>query len=77
MIKMPTSYKDGSDVVLHRYYGNFLLDVVKRNRLNGMYGLTGTILQEALDEYGAKLGDVDELIFQDDRMSTLFIMRWS
>lgn len=76
MTNLPTFYLRGTDRILHSYDGNFLLDVTRRNRLDGMYGLTGDMLNEALQEYGAVLGNED-LMFQDDRMSTFFILRWS
>ena len=76
MISLPTYYIEGRDQVTHRYYGNFLLDITKRNHLDGMYGLTGAMLDEALKEWGGRLGD-DTIDFDDEARSTMFLLRWS
>lgn len=76
MKRLPTYYIEGRDQVMYPYYGKFLLDITMRNRLNGTYGLTGAMLEEALKEWGARLGD-DTIDFDDDAKSTIFILRWS
>lgn len=77
MIEIPVSNVDetGRDV-LNVYYGRFLLDVHRHHRVQGGYTLTGDMLNEALREFGAVLSD-NSLIFEDERMSMLFILRWS
>lgn len=76
MITLPTYYREGPDLIIYSYYGKFMLDVVKKNRLNGMYGLTGDMLDEHLKEHGATLGN-DELIFDSEGHKTMFMVRWS
>ena len=61
---------------MYSYYGKFMIDVVMRNRLNGMYGLTGEMLNDALLEHGATLSN-DELIFDSEGHKTMFVLRWS
>jgi hypothetical protein len=63
-------------MIMYSYYGNFIMHIAERNRLDGLYGLTGAMLDEALLEYGGRLGNED-IIFEDDAKSTLFILRWS
>jgi hypothetical protein len=76
MIKLPTYYIEGRNQIVYPYYGKFLLELTVRNRLDGMYGLTGAMLDEALWEWGGRLGD-DTIDFDDEAKSTMFILRWS
>lgn len=77
MISIPTWYPDEYFLVTtYRYYGNFVMHVAERNRLKGMYGLTVDLLDQALAEYGGRMGK-DTIDFDDERMSTMFILRWS
>lgn len=76
MITLPTYYVEGRDQVIYPYYGRLLVDIVQRNRCDGLYGLTGKMLDEALAQWGARLGD-DTIIFDSEGHKTLFIIRWS
>ena len=77
MISLPLSYREGAkSLKMYRYYNNFLVHIAEQNRLNDLYGLTGEMLNEALKEYGAVLGDND-LIFENEKDSTMFMLRWS
>jgi hypothetical protein len=77
MISLPLSYREGAkSLTMYRYYANFLTYIAEQNHLKGMYGLTGEMLNEALKEYGAVLGDND-LIFENEKDSTMFMLRWS
>ena len=76
MITLPLYYVRGHDNIVHRYYGNFLVDVVQQNRIDGLYGLTGNMLDQSLEPWGARLGD-QELIFNSEGHKTLFLVRWA
>jgi hypothetical protein len=66
----------GDESTMHDYYGLFIMDLATRVHQRGLYGLDMSTVQAELALYNCTI-DGQHLVFDNDRDSTRFLLRWS